>query len=139
MASSLAQLSRVVQAHDVRYLRSGVTAGASSKQTCGAGVRRLALQQMGTLRADAHLRALSQGPKRPGPGRHKTDDGKVNWSALSRFARLDTEDEHSVLDHQGLNHVPLECHLPGVVVVHPQRHRSAVLFSTDVDLEPQRL
>jgi DDE superfamily endonuclease len=135
----LDQLSRVVKAHDLRFLRYVVTDGAYSPQKCVAGVRRLALQQLGKLRADAKLRYLYQGPKRPGPGRQKPYDGKVHWSALSRFERLDTEDEHIVLYHQVLNPVQLECNLQGVVVVHTQRNRDAVLCSTEVDLEPQRL
>src|SRR6266446_10842679 len=90
---------------------------------------------MGKLRPDAHLRSLYQGPKRPGPGRQKTYDGKVNWSALSRFERLDTADEHIVLYHQVLNHVQFKRNLQVVVVVHTQRNRYAVLFSTDVDLD----
>lgn len=135
----LDQLSRVVKAHDLRFLRYVVTDGAYSKQKFVAGVRSLELHQIGKLRADANLRYLYQGPQRPGPGRQKTYDGKVNWSALSRFERLDTEDEHIVLSPQGLNHVQLECNLQVVVVVHTRRNRYAVLFSTDVDLEPQRL
>ena len=135
----LDQLSRVVKAHDLRFLRYVVTDGAYSKQKFVAGVRGLELHQIGKLRADANLRYLYQGPKRPGPGRQKTYDGKVNWSALSRFERLDTEDEHIVLYHQVLNHVQLQCNLQVVVVVHTQRNRYAVLFSTDVNLEPQRL
>ena len=75
----------------------------------------------------------STGPKRPGPGRPKTYDGKVDWSDLSRFERLDTEDEDIVLYHQVLNHVQLKRNLQVVVVVHTQRKRYAVLFSTDVD------
>jgi DDE superfamily endonuclease len=134
----LDQLRRVVTAHDLRFLRYVVTDGAYSKQKFVAGVRALELHQIGKLRADANLRYLYQGPKRPGPGRQKTYDGKVTWSDLSRFERLDTEDEHIVLYHQVLNHVQLQCNLQ-VVVVHTQRHRYAVLFSTDVDLEPQRL
>ena len=133
------QLRRVVKAHDLRFLRYVVTDGAYSKQQFVAGVRRLALHQIGKLRADANLRSRSQGPKHPGPGRHKTYDGKVNGSDLARFERLDTEDEHIVLDHQVLNHVQLKRNLQVVVVVHTQRNRYAVLFSTDVDLEPQRL
>jgi hypothetical protein len=43
------------------------------------------------------------------------------------------------LDHQVLNHGQLPCHLQVVGVVPPQRHRDAVLFRTDVALEPQRL
>jgi hypothetical protein len=135
----LDQLRRVVTTHDLRFLRYIVTDGAYSKQKFVAGVRALELHQIGKLRADAHLRYLYQGPKRPGPGRQKTYDGKVNWSALSRFERLDTEDEHIVLYHQVLNHVQLKRDLQVVVVVHTQRNRYAVLFSTDVDLEPQRL
>ena len=135
----LDQLRRVVTAHDLRFLRYVVTDGAYSKQKFVAGVRALELHQIGKLRADANVRYLYQGPKRPGPGRQKTYDGKVNWSDLSRFERLDTEDEHIVLYHQVLNHVQLQCNLQVVVVVHTQRHRYAVLFSTAIDLEPQRL
>ena len=135
----LDQLSRVVTTHDLRFLRYVVTDGAYSKQKFVAGVRALELHQIGKLRADAHLRYLYPGPKRLGPGRQKTYDGKVNWSDLSRFERLDTADEHIVLYHQVLNHVQLKRDLQVVVVVHTQRKRYAVLFSTDVDLEPQRL
>jgi hypothetical protein len=135
----LDQIRRVVMAHDLRFLRYVVTDGAYSRQKFVAGVRALELHQLGKLRAAANLRYLYQGPKRPGPGRQKTYDGKVNWSALSRFERLDTEDEHIVLYHQVLNHVQLQCNLRVVVVVHTQRNRYAVLFSTDVNLEPQRL
>ena len=135
----LDQLSRVVTTHDLRFLRYVVTDGAYSKQKFVAGVRALELHQIGKLRADAHLRYRYQGPKRPGPGRQKTYDGKVNWSDVSRFDRLDTEDEHIVLYHRVLNHVQLKRDLQVVVVVHTQRNRYAVLFSTDVDLEPQRL
>jgi hypothetical protein len=132
MDISLDQLRRVVTAHDLRFLRSVVTDGAYSKQKFVAGVRALELHQIGKLRADANLRYLYQGPKRPGPGRQKTYDAKVNWSDLSRFERLDTEDEHIMLYHQVLNHVQLQCNLQVVVVVHTQRHRYAVLFSTGI-------
>jgi hypothetical protein len=135
----LGQLSRVVTTHDLRFLRYVVTDGAYSKQKFVAGVRALERHQIGKLRADAHLRYLYHGPKRPGPGRQKTYDGKVTWSDLSRFERLDTEDEHIVLYHQVLHHVQLKRDLQVAVVVHTQRNRYAVLFSTDVDLEPQRL
>lgn len=130
----LGQLSRVVKAHDLSFLRYVVTDGAYSKQKFVAGVRALGLHQIGKLRADANMRYLYQGPKRLGPGRQKTYDGKVTWSDLSRFERLDTEDEHIVLYHQVLNHVQLKRHLQVVIVVNTQYKRYAVLFSTDVDL-----
>jgi hypothetical protein len=50
------QLSRVVKAHDLRFLRYVVTDGAYSKQKFVAGVRGLGLHQIGKWRADAHLR-----------------------------------------------------------------------------------
>ena len=130
----LDQLSRVVKAHDLRFLRFVITDGAYSKQKFVTGVRALELHQLGKLRADAHLRYLYQGPKRPGPGRQKTYDGKVSWSDLSRFERLETADEHIVLYHQVLNHVQLKRNLQVVVVVHTQRNRYVVLFCTDVNL-----
>jgi len=135
----LDQLSRVVKAHDLKFLRYVITDGAYSKQKFVAGVRALELHQIGKLRADAHLRYLYRGPKRPGPGRQKAYDGKVNWHDLTRFERLETADEHIVLYHQVLNHVQLKCNLQVVVVVHTQRNRYVVLFSTDVDLEPLTL
>jgi hypothetical protein len=66
------QLSRVVQAHDLRFLRDVVTDGAYSTQKFVAGVRGLGLHQIGKWRADAHRRDLYQGPKHPGPGRQTT-------------------------------------------------------------------
>src|SRR5687768_9054105 len=116
-----------------------LTDGTYSKQEFVAGVLDLELHQMGTLRADANLRYLYQGPKRPGRGRQKTYDGKVYFNDLSRFERLDTEDDPIVLYHQVLNHVPLKRNLQVVIVVNTQHNRYAVLFSTDMDLEPLRL
>jgi hypothetical protein len=135
----LDQLSRVVKTQDLSCLRYVVTDGADSKQNFVDGVRALGLHQIGKLRADANLRYLYQGLKRPGPGRQKTYDGKGLLSDLSRFERLETEDEHIVLYHHVVNHVQLKRNLQVVVVVHTQRNRYAVLFSTDVDLDAPRL
>ena len=135
----LDQLRRVVKAHDLTWLRYLLMDGAYSKQNFVDGVRDLGLHPIGKLRADANMRYLYQGPKRPGPGRPKTYDGKVDWSDLSRFEHLDTEDEDIVLYYQVLNHVQLKRNLQVVVVVHTQRKRYAVLFSTDVDLDALKL
>lgn len=56
-------------------------------------------KQSGKLRADANLRYLYDGPQRSGPGRPKIYDGKVRWTDLSRFERLDVQDDHRVLYH----------------------------------------
>ena len=136
MAVYLDQLRRVVEAHDLRVLRYVLTDGAYCHQHFVSGVVDLGMHQIGKLRADANLRYLYQGPKRPGRGRQKTYDGKVYFNDLSRFERLDTDDDHIVLYHQVLNPVRLKRHLQVVIVVHTQRHRYAVLFSTDMALEP---
>jgi hypothetical protein len=135
----LDQLSRVVKTHDLSFLRYVITDGAYSKQKFVAGVLDLGMHQIGKLRADANLRDLYPGPKRPGRGRQKTYDGKVHLNDLSRFECLDTDDDHIVLYHQVLNHVQLKRGLQVVVVVNTQHHRYTVLFSTDVDLEPLKL
>ena len=73
--------------------------------------------------------------KRPGPGRPKTYDGKVHWDDLSRFEKVETDDDDIVLYHQVLNHVQFQCNLRVVLVVDTKHHRRAVLFSTDVALD----
>lgn len=132
--TSLAQLTRVVQHHDLSQLPDGITDGYSSNTKVIDGVRALKLHQRGKLRADAHLRYLYDGPQRSGPGRPKTYDGKVRWTDLSRFERLDVEDHHRVLYHPVVNHGQFRCHLRVVLVVDTQTQRRAVLFSTDVTL-----
>lgn len=131
----LDQLTRVVSEHHLRPLRYVITEGYYSKQKFLGGVRALGLEQIGQLRIDANLRYLYQGPKRPGPGRPKTYDGKVNWGNLSRFEKVETEDDDIVLYHQVLNHVQFQCTLSVVLVVDTKHHRRAVLFRTDVDLD----
>lgn len=131
----LAQLARVISAHDLGHLRYVITDGYDSTQKFRSGVCDLGLDQIGKLRIDANLRYLYQGPKRPGPGRPKTYDGKVNGDDLSRFKKVETEDDHSVLYHQVLNHVQFQGNLRVVLVVDTKHHRRAVLFSTDVNLD----
>ena len=129
----LAQLTRVVSAHDLSHLRSVITDGYDSKQKFITGVQALGRHQRGKLRIDANLRYLYHGPKRLGPGRPKTYDGKVNWDDRTRFEPLETDDDHMVLSHQVVNHVQLPCNLRVVLVVDTQHHRRAVLLSPDVD------
>jgi DDE superfamily endonuclease len=131
----LDQLTRVVSAQHLHHLRYVITDGYYSQQKCLRGVRALGLDQIGKLRIDAHLRYLYQGPHRPGPGRPKTYDGKVNWDDLSRFEKVATDDDEIVLYHQVLNHGQFQCNLRVVLVVDTKHHRRAVLFSTDVDLD----
>ena len=138
MDGSLDQLSRVLTTDDWRFRRDVVTDGAYSKQKFVAGVRALELHQIGSC-APMPICVLSTRDPNAQVQAAKVTDGKVNWRDVSRFERLATEDEPIVLYHQVLNHGQLKRDLQGAVVVHTQRHRYAVLFSTDVDLEPQRL
>ena len=77
--------------------------------------------------------ALRPAP-RPGPGRPKTYDGKVRWADLSRFERAETSDEGLVLYSQVVNHVQFKRHLRVVKVIDTHSNRSALLFSTALDL-----
>jgi len=131
----LDQLARVVSEHHLHHLRYVITDGYYSKQKFLGGVRALGLEQIGKLRLDANLRYLYQGLQRPGPGRPKTYDGKVYRDNLSRFDKVETEDDDIVLYHQVLNHVQFQCNLRVVLVVDTKHNRKAVLFSTDADLE----
>jgi hypothetical protein len=131
----LDQLTRVVSEQQLSHLRYVITDGYYSKQKFLGGVRALGLDQIGKLRIDANLRYLYQRPHRPGPGRPKTYDGKVNWGDLARFETVETDDDDIVLYHQVLNHVHFQCNLRVVLVVDTKHHRRAVLFSTDVALD----
>ena len=125
--------------HHLKHLRYVIADGYYSKRKFLDGVRALGLHQMGKLRRDANLRYLYQGLGRPGPGRPKTYDGKVQWDDLSRFERVQSEDDGIVLYHQVLNHVHLRRNLRVVLVVDTRTQRRAVLFSTDTDLDAQTL
>ena len=128
-------LTHVVSAHHLRHLRYVITDGYYSTQKFLGGVRALGLEQIGKLRLDANLRSVYQGPKRLGPGRPKTYDGTVHWDHLSRFEKVATEDDDIARYQQVLNHGQCQCNLSVVLVVDTKHHRSAVLFSTDVDLD----
>ena len=128
-------MTRVVSAHDLSHLRDVITDGYSSQQQFINGIQALGRHQRGQRRLAAKLRYRYHGPTRLGPGRPKAYDGKVNWDDRTRFAPLETEDAHIVLNHQVVNHSQLQCNLRVVLVVDTQHNRRAVLFSTDVDLD----
>jgi DDE superfamily endonuclease len=96
----LDQLTHMVSDHDLSQLRYVITDGYYSKQKFINGVQALGRHQVGKLRIDANLRYFYQGPKRLGPRRSKTYDGKVHWDDLTRFEPLETDDDHMMLYHQ---------------------------------------
>ena len=135
----LDQVRRVVREHHLQPLRYVITDGYYSKRKFLDGVRALGMHQIGKLRHDANLRYLYQGPGRPGPGRPRSYDGKVQFDDLSRFACVTSEDDTIMLYHQVLNHVHLRCNLRVVLVLDTRSRRRAVLFSTDTDMDAQAL
>ena len=100
----LSQLRQVIQTYPLAKLRYLIVDGYYSKVTFIDGVVELGLQLIGKLRADANLRYLYTGPRRPGPGAPKRFDGKVEWTELSRFQRIDTDDNGVTLHQQRLDH-----------------------------------
>ncbi len=105
------------------------------------GVTDLALNVIGKLRTDANMRYLYEGPKRPGRGRKKTYDGKVDWQDLNRFHYVG-RDEGLTLYTQVLNHIKFQRTLRVVVLVKHipgKSPRYVLLFSTDVNLDPWKI
>jgi hypothetical protein len=133
----LAQLRRVVQSYPLANLTYLIVDGYYSKVNFIDGVVALGLQMIGKLRADANLRYRYTGPRRPGPGAPKRFDGKVDWADLSRFHRIDTDDNDVSLYQQRLYHPHFKRTLNVVVVVDSRGRtpRQRILFSTDLGLE----
>jgi hypothetical protein len=133
----LAQLRRVVQSYSLANLTYLIVDGYYSKVNFIDGVVELGLQMIGKLRADANLRYLYSGPRRPGPGAPKRFDGKVDWTDLARFQRIDTDDNDVSLYQQRLYHPHFKRTLNVVVVVDSRgrKPRQRILFSTDLALD----
>ena len=106
------------------------------------GVEAVGLHTIGKLRCDANMRFFYTGPRRAhGSGRQKTYDGKVDWKDQSRFDYI-TEQDGLKLYTQVLNHVSFKRTLQVVVVLDqrkPNKMRYALLFSTDLELDPVTL
>jgi hypothetical protein len=132
----LEQLRWAVERYGLASLKYLIADGYYSKAKFITTVVDLGLHQIGKLRADADMRYLYTGPRRPGPGRPKPYDGKVKWSDLSRFHRIDSAEPGITLYQQVLNHKQFKRHLNVVVVVDSRgkKTRQAVLFSTDLAL-----
>jgi hypothetical protein len=137
----VAQVRRVVESYQLQWLKYVITDGYYSKVKFIDGLMEVGLHPIGKLRGDANMRYLYQGPKRPGPGAQKRFDGKVDWSNLSRFQRIATDDDDIVLYQQRLHHPHFKRTLNVVVVVDTSGHkpRQAILFSTDLALEARTL
>jgi Transposase DDE domain len=136
----LSHIARVVTTQPLQALKYLAVDGYFGKKKFVDGICALDLHVIGKLRRDAHLRHLYSGPRRNGPGRPKTYDGKVDISDLARFELGEVADVDIALYSQVVNHPQLQRNLHCLVVV---RHRSTgryvLLFSTDVSLSAQTI
>jgi hypothetical protein len=135
----LDQVKRVVEEQSLKTLKYLLTDGGYSTKAFIDGVRSTGLHQIGKLRRDSVCRYLYTGPQRPGRGRPKTYDGKVDFNDRSRFERTETDQSDIVLYSQILNHPRLKRNLHVVVVLNTHTQRYALLFSTDTTLSAETI
>jgi Transposase DDE domain len=109
-----------------------------SKRKWVDGVVKLGWDSIGKLRQDANLNYLYQGPRRPGPGRQKTYDGKVAPldRNLKHFTLAETLDDGAQLWTAVVWSVSLGRKIRVVCLVRlvEGKERYILLFSTDVNL-----
>jgi hypothetical protein len=133
----LAQVRYSVETYQLQWLKWLIVDGYYAKVKFIDGIiNDCGLDLIGKLRADANMRYLYNGPKRPGRGKQKQFDGKVDWSDVSRFNRIETDDDDIVLYQHTLNHKHFKRTLNVVVVVDNSgsKPRQAILYSTDLEL-----
>jgi hypothetical protein len=109
-----------------------------SKRKWVDGVLNLGWEVIGKLRQDANLKYLYQGPRRPGPGRQKKYDGKVDPQIRNEkhFSLAETCEDGTQLWTAVVWSVSLARRIRlvcAVRLVEGQEHY-ALLFSTDVTL-----
>jgi hypothetical protein len=110
-----------------------------SKRKWVDGVLGLGWHTIGKLRQDANLKYLYQGPRRSGPGRQKTYDGKVDPKNRHKkyFTLAQTQEDGTELWTAVVWSVSLERPIRLVCVVRlvDGKEQYALLFSTDVNLD----
>lgn len=122
----------------VRYL---VGDGFYSKVKWVEGVTALNLEVIGKLRCDANLRYVYTGPQKKFGARRKYD-GKVFFNDLSRFQAIGEVEPGVSLYSEIVWSIRLKRKIRLVYLVNrvnPKHPCYAVLFSTDVDLDPTAL
>ncbi len=121
----------------VNYL---VTDGYYSKQKFTHGIVKLGYHQIGKLRKDANVRYLYQGKQKPGPGRNKQYDGKVDFNDVSRFQQIKINDKLSIYT-EVVNNITLKCNIRIVYLVKKtgKKIATALLFSTDINLSALKI
>ena len=114
-----------------------------SKRKWVDGVVNLGWNAIGKLRQDANLKYLYQGPRRSGPGRQKTHDGKVAplEQQLKYFTLTETLDDGTELWTAVVWSVSLDRRIRVVCLVRlvEGEERYILLFSTDVNLSASHI
>lgn len=134
----LAHLQRVIPRYNLVILRYLAADGYFGKVKFVDGIQALNLELISKLRRDADLRYLYEGPY-GGRGRPKRYAGKVDLSRRDRFTAVVSPDPNLILETAVVYAPRLRRRLRIVVVTHRHRRGLAVLFSTDLDLEPVTL
>lgn len=122
----------------VRHL---VGDGFYSKRKWVNGVIEMGLDVIGKLRCDANLNYLYEGPQKSCGARRKYD-GKVDLTVLSRWNALGEVETDTHLYTAVVWSVCLKRKIRVVYLLnckHPERLCYALLFSTDIDLDPIQL
>ncbi len=105
------------------------------------GATRLKLDVISKLRCDANLRYLYTGVQKT-RGRKRKYDGKVDLTDLTRLTWVETVQPKVDLYTQRVWHVSLKREIRVVYLVDrraPNRVRTALLFSTDVEQDPKQI
>ncbi|MBM0744650.1 transposase [Phormidium sp. CLA17] len=122
----------------VRYL---TVDGAYAKAHFVSGAVGCQLDVISKLRFDANLRYLYTGEQKP-RGRPRKYDGKVTFTDLSRFTFLEAVQPNVDLYTQRVWHVSLKRQIRVVYLIDrrsPHRVGTCLLFSTDVEQDPQQI
>ncbi len=136
----LAHLNRVIPKHDLARLRYLTADGYFSKVKFVDGVVGLKLDLISKLRRDADARYLYTGPY-AGRGAPRRYAGKVDWTHRDPavFAAVAFPDPDLRLETALIDLPRLGRRVRVVVVIHQRTQRIALLFSTDLDLDPGTL
>ncbi len=117
-----------------------VTDGYDSKQKFTHGIVKLGYHQIGKLRKDANVRYLYQGKQKPGAGRNKQYDGKVDFNDVSRFQQIKIDEQLSIYT-EVVNNITLKCNIRMAYLVKKTGSKlsTALLFSTDINLSALKI
>lgn len=134
----LAHVRRVIPEHGLSALRYLTADGYFGKVKFVDGIQSLGMDVISKLRRDADLRYLYTGPYR-GRGRPRRYDGKVDLARRDHFTAVPSPDADRILETAVVYAPRLRRCLRVVVVTHRHTRGRAVLFSTDLALDPVKL